>query len=109
MQTQVYATDDKEPAKDILLPDMVVFALAREANGKTNANSRASRAQGGPKRFFVTPKQYVIILCFFAIFSTAAYFYWVAKAVTYPYEFDYGEGIVLWLPSVHAPCSDVAA
>jgi hypothetical protein len=25
-----------------------------------------------------------------------AYFYWVAKATTYPFEFDYGEGIVLW-------------
>jgi len=39
-----------------------------------------------------------------------AYFYWVAQATVYPYEFDYGEGIVLWqaahvtrLVSAYAP------
>jgi hypothetical protein len=31
-----------------------------------------------------------------AVYSTAAFFCWVAIQVTYPYELEYGEGIVLW-------------
>lgn len=30
------------------------------------------------------------------IYSIAAFFYWVAIRITYPYELEYGEGIVLW-------------
>lgn len=44
----------------------------------------------------MTARKYVIFLSILALFSAAAYFYWVARFVTYPYELDYGEGIVLW-------------
>jgi hypothetical protein len=94
--TQVHAPDGKTPVKDILLPDMAIFAFSREANGETDAHHRATNAHGGPGWFFLTATQYVVVFCFLGIFVAGAYFYWLAKATAYPYEFDYGEGIVLW-------------
>src|ERR1700757_4645094 len=94
----------------MLLPGMALFAIASETDGKANADHRASYSGGAPRRFFLTAFQYVVILSFPAIFAAVAYFYWVAKATVYPYEFDYGEGIVLWqaahvtrLASAYAP------
>jgi len=89
---------------------MALFALAREADGKANVSPRASDPNRPHIQFFLTARQYVVILCFPAILASVAYFYWVARATTYPYEFDYGEGIVLWqaahvtrLASAYAP------
>jgi hypothetical protein len=75
---------------------MAISAIAREADGETNVNRRASDPNDPHTRFFLTARQYVAVLCVPAIFAAVAYFYWVAKATTYPFEFDYGEGIVLW-------------
>jgi len=42
------------------------------------------------------PDSYVIALCVVALCATAAFFYRAAVLIIYPYELDYGEGIVLW-------------
>ena len=44
----------------------------------------------------ITAKCYILVLSLLAIFSVAGFFYWVGSRVVYPYELDYGEGIVLW-------------
>lgn len=35
-------------------------------------------------------------LCVLAIYVISGFFYWVAIRVIYPYQLDYGEGILLW-------------
>ena len=35
-------------------------------------------------------------MCLLALCVIAVFFYWIAVRVIYPYELDYGEGIVLW-------------
>jgi len=89
---------------------MAISAISGKADGKTNADPRASRPNDQHKWFYLTAFQYVVVLCFPAIFAAVAYFYWVAKATVIPYQLDYGEGIVLWqaahvtrLASAYAP------
>jgi len=89
---------------------MAILALSRKADRKANVDHRAASPNRDSRWFFLTAFQYVVALCFPAIFAAATYFYWVAKATVIPYEFDYGEGIVLWqaahvtrLASAYAP------
>jgi len=89
---------------------MAIFALSRETDGKANDDHRAANPNRESRWFFLTAFQYVVVLCFPAIFAAASYFYWVAKSTVIPYELDYGEGIVLWqaahvtrLASAYAP------
>ena len=73
---------------------MGIPTFDREAIRQTNAHRRATRRPGS---LFLTAREYVTVLLFLAIFcSGAAYFYRIATTVAYPYELDYGEGIVLW-------------
>jgi hypothetical protein len=73
---------------------MPISTISREADGRAIANRRAPNDRHS--RSFLKAFQYVMLLCIPAIFAAMAYFYWVAKQTTYPFEFDYGEGIVLW-------------
>ncbi len=84
--------DIEEQSYGIFDTNMALFKVTTDAAGKTNANHRA--ALQGPR--FGRVFWYVMCLCILAVYSTAAFFYWVAIRISYPYEFDYGEGIVLW-------------
>jgi hypothetical protein len=91
---------------------MALPELSREAAWKAETDHRASSPDRKSRWSSFTAFQYVVVLCVPAVFAAIAYFYWVAKATTYPFEFDYGEGIVLWqaahvtrLASAYAPIS----
>ena len=75
---------------------MAISKFTSEAIRKANADrGTALQVQRVPS-LPVTAKCYVIALSVLAIFSIGGFFYWVAIQVVYPYELDYGEGIVLW-------------
>ncbi len=75
---------------------MGIPTFDREAIGQTDAHRHATRTLRRPGSLFLTAREYVTVLLFLAICSGAAYFYRIATTVAYPYELDYGEGIVLW-------------
>ncbi len=75
---------------------MAVPAFDREASGKTPAAPRAASVERQAATLFLTAREYVTVLLFLAVSSSAAYFYRIASTAGYPYELDYGEGIVLW-------------
>ncbi len=75
---------------------MAMPTFDHEAVGEADVESRAGNTLRQPGRLFLTAREYVTLLLFLAICSGAAYFYRIATTVAYPYELDYGEGIVLW-------------
>ena len=74
---------------------MGIPAFDREALAK-DADRRAGATGRQPGSLFLTAREYVTVLFFLAVCSGAAYFYRIGTTVAYPYELDYGEGIVLW-------------
>jgi hypothetical protein len=75
---------------------MAISKITSEADGKADAYHSASGPPYESAGGLITATGYTIALCLPAIFSVAVFFYWVAVRVAYPYELDYGEGIVLW-------------
>lgn len=75
---------------------MAIPTFDRESPGKTEADRRLTGPLRRPESLFLTVKEYVTVLLVLAVCSGAAYFYRIATTVAYPYELDYGEGIVLW-------------
>jgi len=80
MQTQVHASNGKEPVQDTSFLDMVVFALARETHGKANAHPRAPHPKARAKRFSFTAKHYGVAVCFRVIFAGATLLCRAAKS-----------------------------
>lgn len=75
---------------------MAVFKFTSEAFGKPVADRRAAFQNSRRERLSAATEWYIVGLSLLAVFSVAGFFYWVAIHVVYPYELDYGEGIVLW-------------
>jgi hypothetical protein len=75
---------------------MAIPEVACETDGKADADRGAAGRFGRRSGASQVPNWYLISIFLLGASTIATFFYWAAAMVAFPYELDYGEGIVIW-------------